>query len=386
MSYLILFVNIDAVSEIFTFKFIRPLSALELSINDRFIVVESDLNFVVMTIESVKIAARKTRALSTNDRLIVVESDLSFVVIAVESNKIFALKPDTLSPNAVPVEADNLLILYDKDAVSRAKRDVSIAAVSAIFTFKLILPFNALALSTNDPLIVVESDLNLVVMTVESVKIAARKTRALSINDRFIVVESDLNFVVMTVESVKIAARKTRALSTNDRFIVVESDLSFVVIAVESVLIFVAKIKESLYTLLLKALELSARAVPEADPVVNALILFDKVIVSTFCNKNEVSLLILLVNISAVSEILSLRLILPLSALELSTKDLLIVVESDLILAAKTTESLYILLLIALVLSESEVPDDVFNNVILLDKLAVSRANLKESMLEVSAF
>ena len=77
--------NIVAVSEILTFKFILPVNAAALSINDLFIVVESNLNFAV---------------------------------ISVESENILVLKSVILSPNALPAEDPNALILLDKVIVS----------------------------------------------------------------------------------------------------------------------------------------------------------------------------------------------------------------------------------------------------------------------------
>ena len=92
-----LVVSIEAVSEIFNFKFIRPLSALELSTNEVFIFVES-----------LRILFAKT----------------------VESFKILLLKKVTLSDNAPSVAEPNKSILFDKEAVSRAKRLLNIADVS----------------------------------------------------------------------------------------------------------------------------------------------------------------------------------------------------------------------------------------------------------------
>ena len=58
---------------------------------------------------------------------------------------------------------------------------------------------------------------------------------------------------------------------------------------------------------------------------------FNHAAVSLFCTKKDVSRLILLVNISAVSAIFTFRLILPFNALALSTNDLVITIESALI-------------------------------------------------------
>ena len=77
--------SIVEVSDILTFKFILPVIAAALSINDLFIVVESNL---------------------------------SFAVISVESENILVLKSVTLSPNALPAEEPNALILLDKVIVS----------------------------------------------------------------------------------------------------------------------------------------------------------------------------------------------------------------------------------------------------------------------------
>jgi hypothetical protein len=77
--------SIVEVSDILTFKLILPVKAAALSINDLFMVVESDLNFAV---------------------------------ISVESENILVLKSVTLSPNALPAEDPNALILLDKNMVS----------------------------------------------------------------------------------------------------------------------------------------------------------------------------------------------------------------------------------------------------------------------------
>ena len=99
-------------------------------------------------------------ALSTND-----------VFIIVESACIFNLNRFILSVKADPELAVNISILFDNDTVSLAILLLSIFAVSAILTFKFILPFNAKALSTNEVLIFVESDLILVTNTFESKRI-----------------------------------------------------------------------------------------------------------------------------------------------------------------------------------------------------------------------
>ena len=98
--------NILAVSEILTFKFILAFNA---------------------------------EALSTNEVRIFVESDLILVVIIVESNKIFALIAVILSAKAPPAALPKALILFDRDAVSLANLESSILAVSEIFNLVLIL-------------------------------------------------------------------------------------------------------------------------------------------------------------------------------------------------------------------------------------------------------
>ena len=62
----------------------------------------------------------------------------------------------------------NLLILSEREAVSRAKRSLNIAAVSEILTFKFILLLKAVSFVTKEEPIVVESDLNLLVIAIES--------------------------------------------------------------------------------------------------------------------------------------------------------------------------------------------------------------------------
>jgi hypothetical protein len=91
--------------------------------------------------------------------------------------------------------------------------------VSDIFTFRLILPFNKLAVSLINPCNIVESDLSLVVIAVESL-----------LNLEAMLVESDLSLAVISVESF-----------LNFAVIAVESDLSLVVITVESNNIFALK-------------------------------------------------------------------------------------------------------------------------------------------------
>ena len=81
----------------------------------------------------------KAEALSTKEVLILVESDLILAVITVESNKIFARIIPILSVNAPPAELPNKLILFERDAVSRANLVSSMLAVSKILTLVSIL-------------------------------------------------------------------------------------------------------------------------------------------------------------------------------------------------------------------------------------------------------
>ena len=402
-----------------------------------------------------------------------VESDLSLAVIAVESNNILALKSVTLSPSAVPVEFVNLLILLDKLAVSRAKRDVSIFAVSDIFNLRFILPFNKLAVSLIKLCSTVESDLSLVVIAVESdlnfVVIAVESNNIfaliavesdlslaadteesdlslslieviLSINaplalepskiilldketvsranlllNMFAVsailsfklilllntVESDLNFAVITVESNKIFALKSLTLSDNappvdapkDEILresdaVSRANLLLSILAVSAIFSFkltlplsafelstndVLMVVESERIFNLNRFILSVNAVPE---------LFDKLLI--LFDKETVSLLNLLLNIEAVSEIFTFRLILLFNTDALSTKEVLILVESDLILLANIFESKSIFALTSLILSPSAPSVAPASKLILLDKETVSRPKRLDSIKAVS--
>ena len=140
-----------------------------------------------------------------------------------------------------------------------------------MLTFRLILPFNKLAVSLIKPCKTVESPLNLVVIAFESINI-------LSFNFVVKSVESDLNFDVMAVESplslVVIAFESINILAFNLVVKSVESDLSLAVISVESDLNFAKVASVSLPILAVK----SEYAEPAEVP--NAFILFDKLTVS----------------------------------------------------------------------------------------------------------
>ena len=199
-----------------------------------------------------------------------------------------------------------------------------------------------------------------------------------------IAVESLLNLLVISVESdLSLAVIAVESL-LNLLVISVESALILFAKAVESERNFVLKSKESLPILSFILVTLSVKAEPAE--VVKLSILRDK---------ETVSRANLLVNIFAVSDIFNLRFILPFNKLAVSLinpcntveSDLslaVIAVESDLSLVVITVESNNIFALKPVVLSPSAVPVEFVNLLILLDKLAVSRANLDVSMVAVS--
>ena len=166
--------SIAPVSAIFTFKLILPFNILTLSTNDLLIVVESLLNFNVIAVESllnlVVIAIESNKILA----LIAVESDLNLPAETAESLRSLSRIELILSINAPLALVPSIMILLDKETVSRANLLASMFAVSAILTFRFILLLKLVA-------IVEESDLSLAVMTVESNKIFALNSLTLSV-------------------------------------------------------------------------------------------------------------------------------------------------------------------------------------------------------------
>ena len=285
----------------------------------------------------------------------VVESALILEKIAAESEATLDLNEFDVSDNAAPDAEDNKFILLDKFSVSLPIRllnmvevsDIlilldnmvavsvflnklpSIEVVSAILSLKLILPFNALALSTNDLLITVESFLNLVVILVES-------------NNIFVIneVESFLNLAAVTAESLFNLSLMALTLSESA---VLEPDRT------KSILD--DKLSVSFPILLLNILEVSD-SLNVFDNMVNVSeilsilfnilavsdilsLLLNIVAVSVFLSKflsivKVSEVLNLFDNILAVSEIFNFKLILSVIAAALSINDDVSLVESNL--------------------------------------------------------
>ena len=259
------------------------------------------------------------------------------------------------------VEVSDILILLDIIVAVSVflNKLLTIDAVSAILSLRLILTFNALALSTNDLFIVVESLLNLVVILVES-------------NNIFVInnVESFLNLAAVTAESLLNLSLIASTLSESALL-----DPAFT----KSIL--ADKLSVSFPILLLNILEVSDNLkvfdiIIDVSDILSLLFNIDAVSVflSKFLSIVKVSeVLNLFDNILAVSEIFTFKLILLVKAAALSIN-----VDVNLL------ESNFNFSLINNMLSPKAVPVALPNWLILFDKLNVSLPIRLLSIVEVS--
>ena len=127
-------------------------------------------------------------------------------------------------------------------------------AVSAIFTFKLILAFNKLAVSLINPCKTVESVLILFLkpLVLSDKEVPDEADKLLILLDKLIVSRANLVFNIFAVSAMLtfkfIRPFNALELSTSDLLMVVESNFNLVVIALESNTILV-------FSLLVKSVE-----------------------------------------------------------------------------------------------------------------------------------